>query len=139
MEKLDNHINKYKELKAPHTGIHFGVTSSGCGASPEVLSYSGSSKTTYSGYDYYKYKGDGSWSSVNLEVEVFLVGGGGSKTGTGSAGGGGGGAVLVTNAFTPTEGTLTVDVGAVGSSSSFDGNIAGCGGNAGVENGTGAT
>ena len=34
MEKLDNHINKYKEIKAPHTGIGFGViASSGAGDS----------------------------------------------------------------------------------------------------------
>ena len=127
MEKLDSHINKYKELKDPHTGIGFGVIASSGASAGEVLSYSGATKTTADGYDYYRYNGDGSWSSVNLEVEVLLVGGGGNKGGEGATGGGGGGAVILTNAFTPTEGTLTVDVGAIGANSSFDGNIAGGG------------
>lgn len=100
MEKLDSHINKYKELKAPHTGIYFGITSGSVAAVPlfNSMAVSGTvdSETSITGTDGITYKtrrftGNGTFTpSGDGQIQYLMVAGGGGG-GANNAGGGGAG------------------------------------------------
>lgn len=98
---------KNKQLKAPHTGIYFGVSSSSGGGASAEIGYSEDSPgtvidTTVGGSRYLEFLGSGYLTvSADAEIEFLLVGGGaGGGKGGGGGGGGGGSAVLRSNTFT---------------------------------------
>ena len=111
MEKLDSHIDKYKELKEPHTGIGFGVvSSSGAGG----IDASGGIESETGGYKYHIFESNGSSNqtvgtltilagSADMEY-VVIAGGGGAGT---SYGGGGGAGGLITGTLTGQESNVT--------------------------------
>ena len=72
MEKLDNHINKYKELKAPHTGIHFGVVAGSGSQAFEVVSGGGTTSTN-GAYTYHTYSSPGTVMIHLVQLEQVEI------------------------------------------------------------------
>tara|TARA_R110000824_G_scaffold300820_1_gene488854 strand:- start:273 stop:1256 length:984 start_codon:yes stop_codon:yes gene_type:complete len=98
MEKLD-FLKDHKELKAPHTGIYFGIVGSGSSVSLiESMAVTGTvdGETSITGSDGVTYKtrqftGNGTFTPTgDGQIQYLIVAGGGGGSGESGAGGAGG-------------------------------------------------
>jgi hypothetical protein len=112
MEKLDKSINK--QLKSPHTGISFGVSSSAGGSLPAVFS---GGDTVFSsvgdGYIYRQFTTDGNLvvADGTGTIKALIVGAGGGGGAGWSGAGGGGGECMISNDFDIDIGTHAITIG----------------------------
>ncbi len=129
MKKLDSHINKFKELKAPHTLPFFGISSSAAG-SLAVSATGAEDPVEQGGYTWFTWLGSGTVTVDNVAIRLLVVGGGGGSS-SGYIGGGGGGQVIYTNTISagsfPT-GEQTVSIGGTTTCGNITANSGGSGG-----------